>query len=101
MTTPSPVVLDAVVPSAHANHRKDKQQFLVSAVEYDSPWTPTLSPALCPVEVRDFDARITIVDAAPRIIDIPTLIDQQLRTIPAPRCSSDSRAGGQIWSSRS
>jgi hypothetical protein len=32
-------------------------------------------------EVRDFYARITVVDAAPRITDIPTLIDQHLRTI--------------------
>jgi hypothetical protein len=32
-------------------------------------------------ELRDFYARITVVDAAPRITDIPALIDQHLRTI--------------------
>jgi hypothetical protein len=32
-------------------------------------------------EVRDFYARITVVDAAPRITDIPALIDRHLRTI--------------------
>jgi hypothetical protein len=32
-------------------------------------------------EVRDFYARITVVDAAARITDIPALIDQHLRTI--------------------
>jgi hypothetical protein len=32
-------------------------------------------------ELRDFYARITVVDAAPRITDIPVLIDQHLRTI--------------------
>jgi hypothetical protein len=32
-------------------------------------------------ELRDFYTRITIIDAAPRITDIPALIDQHLRTI--------------------
>ena len=32
-------------------------------------------------ELRDFYARITVVDAAPRITDIPALIDKHLRTI--------------------
>ncbi|CCD97223.1 conserved hypothetical protein [Bradyrhizobium sp. ORS 375] len=32
-------------------------------------------------ELRDFYARVTIVDAAPRITDIPALIDRHLRTI--------------------
>lgn len=32
-------------------------------------------------EVRDFYARVTIVDAAPRITDVPSLVDQHLRTI--------------------
>jgi hypothetical protein len=39
-------------------------------------------------ELRDFYARITVVDAAPRITDIPALIDQHLRTI-----RRESRAG--------
>ena len=39
-------------------------------------------------ELRDFYARITVFDAAPRITDIPALIDQHLRTI-----RRESRAG--------
>jgi hypothetical protein len=64
---------DVLAQSAQEAIAKSQSQ-LISAIR-------TELAQLSEAEVRDFYARITIIDAAPRITDVPALIDRHLRTI--------------------